>query len=63
MSAYSQKRTFAVAAFEEAVELERREGNPRVTIELAIRDTQTHYKNQDDRDHWLDGYRKAGLDV
>ena len=52
-----------MAAFEEAVELERREGNPRVTIELAIRDTQTYYKNQDDRDHWLEGYRKAGLDV
>ncbi len=49
-----------MAAFEEAVELERREGNPRVTIELAIRDTQTYYKNQDDRDHWLEGYRKAG---
>ncbi len=47
----------------EAVELERREGNPRVAIELAIRDTQTYYKNQDDRDHWLEGYRKAGLDV
>jgi len=30
---------------------------------LAIRDTQTYYKNQDDRDHWLEGYRKAGLDV
>ena len=25
--------------------------NPRVSIELAIRDTQTYYKNQDDRDH------------
>ncbi len=24
---------------------------------------QTYYKNQDDRDHWLEGYRKAGLDV
>ncbi len=47
----------------EAVELERREGNPRVAIELAIRDTQTYYKNQDDRDHRLEGYRKAGLDV
>ena len=53
----------AVAAFEEAVERERREGNPRVTIELAILDTQTYYKNQDDRDHWLEGYRKAVLDV
>ncbi len=28
-----------MAEFEEAVELERREGNPRVTIELAIRVT------------------------
>ena len=53
----------AVAAFEEAVERERREGNPRASIELAIPDTQTYYKNQDDRDHWLEGYRKAGLDV
>ncbi len=23
----------------------------------------TYYKNQDDRDHWLEGYRNAGLDV
>ncbi len=37
--------------------------NPRVSIELAIRDTRTYYKNQDDRDHWFEGYRKAGLDV
>ncbi len=53
----------AVAAFEEAAERERREGNPGVSIELAIRDTQTFYKNQDDRDHWLEGFRKAGFEV
>ncbi len=53
----------ALAALEEAVERERREGNPGASIELAIRDTQTYFKHQDDRDHWLEGFRKAGLPV
>ncbi len=53
----------AVASFEQGVERERREGNPRVSIEMAIRDTQTFYKSQDDRDHWLEGFRKAGFEV
>ena len=53
----------AVAAFEEALERERREGNPGASIERALRHTQTYYKNQDDRDHWLEGFRKAGFEV
>jgi len=52
----------AVASFEQAVERERREGNPRASIELAIRDI-SYCKSQDDRDHWLEGFRKAGLPV
>jgi TolB-like protein len=53
----------AVASFEQAVERERREGNLRASIEFAIRGTQTNYKHQDDRDHWLEGFRKAGFEV
>ncbi len=53
----------AVASFEQAVERERREGNLRASIEFAIRGTQTNYKHQDDRDHWLEGFRKAGFVV
>jgi adenylate cyclase len=53
----------AVASFEQAVEVERGEGNRRASVELAIRDTQTYLKNQDDRDHWLEGFRKAGFEV
>ncbi len=53
----------ALAALEEAIELERREGNPGASIEAAIRRTQAYYKSRDDRDHWLEGYRKAGLPV
>ncbi|MCH8155220.1 MAG: tetratricopeptide repeat protein [Proteobacteria bacterium] len=53
----------AVAAFERAVERERREGNPGASIEASVRMTQTYYKSQDDRDHWLEGFRKAGLPV
>ncbi len=53
----------ALAALDEAVERERREGNPAASIEAVIRRTQAHYKSQDDRDHCLEGYRKAGLPV
>ena len=53
----------ALAALEEAIERERRDGNPGASIEVAIRRTQTYYKSRDDRDHWLEGYRKAGIEV
>ncbi len=53
----------AVAAFEQAVERERREGNPEASIEAVIRRWQTYYKSQDDRDHLLEGFRKAGFEV
>ena len=53
----------AIAAFEDAVERERSEGNPRASMDLAVREARTFYKNQEDTDHWLEGYRKAGLDV
>ena len=53
----------ALAALEEAIERERRDGNPGASIEVAIRRTQTYYKSQDDRDHWLEGFRKAGIEV
>jgi len=53
----------ALAALEEAIERERRDGNPGASIEVAIRRTQTYYKSRDDRDHWLEGYRKAGMEV
>ncbi len=53
----------ALAAFEKAVERERREGNLEASIEAVIWRLQTYYKNQDDRDHWLEGYRKAGFEV
>ena len=53
----------AIAAFEDAVERERSEGNPRASMDLAVREARTVYKNQEDTDHWLEGYRKAGLDV
>jgi TolB-like protein/Tfp pilus assembly protein PilF len=52
-----------VAAFEEAAERERREGNPLASINLAIRGAGIYYKIQENTDHWLEGLRKAGFDV
>ena len=37
--------------------------NPLLSIEMAIRDTQTYYKYLGNRDHYFRGNRKAGLDV
>jgi TolB-like protein len=53
----------AVGAFEDAVARERKEGNPSASMELAIREARTSYKNQEDTDHWLEGLTKAGFDV
>jgi adenylate cyclase len=55
------RRTFA--ALEETIEQQRREGDPDASVEKILRQAGHYYKNEDDREHWLDGLRKAGLDV
>ena len=44
-----------------ACHLSRLSGNPGASVEAAIRDVKTYYKSQEYRDHWLEGFRKAGL--
>ena len=54
-------RRRAFAALEEAVEQQWREGNPDASVEWILSQASHYYKNPDDREHWLDGLRKAGL--
>ena len=53
----------AFAALEETIEQQRREGDPDASVERMLSQAGHYYKNADDREHWLDGLRKAGLDV
>ncbi len=51
------------AALEETIEEQRREGDPDASVEWILSQAGHYYKNVDDREHWLDGLRKAGLEV
>ena len=53
----------AFAALEETVEQQRREGNADASVERILGQAGHYFKNEDDREHQLDGLRKAGLDV
>jgi adenylate cyclase len=53
----------AFAALEETIEQQRREGDPDASVEWILSQAGHYYKNEDDREHEIDGLRKAGLDV
>ncbi len=68
VSAYAQlgrlddaRRAFA--ALEETIEQQRREGDPDASVEWILSQAGHYSKYQEDREHWIDGLRKAGLDV
>ena len=53
----------AFAALEETIEQQQRDGDPDASVERILGQAGHYYKNEADREHWLDGLRKAGLDV
>ncbi len=53
----------AFAALEETIEQQRREGDPDASVEWILSQAGHYFKNEDDREHEIDGLRKAGLDV
>ena len=52
-----------IATLEEIIEQQRREGDSDVSVERILSQAGHYYKNEPDREHWLDGLRKAGLDM
>ena len=53
----------AFAALEETIEQQRREGDPDASVAQILSQAGHYFKNEDDREHQIDGLRKAGLDV
>ena len=53
----------AFAALEETIDQQQREGDPDASVERILGQAGHYYKNEADREHWLDGLRKAGLEV